>query len=161
VKRLLVLCVLSFFLVSCSSATTLVASTRTTTTKAVSTVITTTSVVATTTTLLGSLPTSNTITTEVTGTVVPTQASVLYIILNPQSPDALTNGATLQMAAVGQFSDGTIVDITNQATWSSSNTAIATVSKTGLVKGISTGGTNISASLEGTSSNPPITVYVK
>jgi trimeric autotransporter adhesin len=164
VKRILVLGVLALLLVSCSNSTS-VAKTTTVITVAKTTTLlgnppTTsnivTTVVSTSTTLLGSPPT-----TVVTGTVIPTQATVLYIILNPQLPDALAKGSTLQMTALGQFSDGTRVDITNQATWSSSNTAVATVSKIGLVKGIDTGGTNISASFEGTSSNPPITVYVK
>ena len=165
VKRLLVLCALALLLVSCSNSTSVARTTMVTTAAKTTTLLgnppTTSNIVTTvvntsTTTLLGSPPT-----TVVTGTVVPTQATVLYIILNPQLPDALAKGSALQMTALGQFSDGTRVDITNQATWSSSNTAVATVSKTGLVKGIDTGGTNISASFEGTSSNPPITVYVK
>jgi hypothetical protein len=165
VKRILVLGVLALLLVSCSNSTS-VAKTTTVITVAKTTTLlgnppTTsnivTTVVSTSTTLLGSQPA----TSQTTGTVIPTQATVLYIILNPQLPDALAKGSTLQMTALGQFSDGTRVDITNQATWSSSNTAVATVSKIGLVKGIDTGGTNISASFEGTSSNPPITVYVK
>jgi hypothetical protein len=50
----------------------------------------------------------------------------------------------LQETATVQFHDGTKADITNSATWKSSNTGIGTVS-TGLVNGVSAGAFDISA----------------
>lgn len=158
-KRLLILCILSLFLVSCSNA---VLATSNISTTSVVTIKSTPLITSTTTTSLGGIPiTSNITTTAATAIVIPAQASVLYIILNPQLPNTLSKGSVLQMTAIAQFSDGTRMDITNQATWASSNIQVAIVSKTGQVKGIGAGGANISATLDGTPSNPPITVYVK
>ena len=64
-------------------------------------------------------------------------------------------GDTVQMTATGIYSDGTTVNLTDDVTWSSSDSSEATVSSTGLVTGVSTGAVTIeaadpSASIDGT-----------
>lgn len=53
----------------------------------------------------------------------------------------LPKGRTAQLVAWANYSDGTSVDVTNSAQWSSSNPAVATVSSTGLVTAQSASGT--------------------
>lgn len=54
-------------------------------------------------------------------------------------------GATSQLAATAVMSDGSQKDVTTQATWTSSNAAVAAVSGTGLVTAAETGTADISA----------------
>ena len=61
-------------------------------------------------------------------TVMPA-ATLSSIMLMPANP-SVTMGGTEQFMAMGIFSDGTSVDVTDQATWSSSNTSTVTVSDT-------------------------------
>jgi hypothetical protein len=58
-------------------------------------------------------------------------------------------GTNQQFTATGTYSDGSTKNITNQATWTSSNTSVATVSATGLVTPLTTGSTTITATLGG------------
>jgi hypothetical protein len=57
--------------------------------------------------------------------------------------------STLQFTATGHYSDGTTQDITTTVTWSSSDTAVATISNTagtnGLASGVAKGSTTIAA----------------
>ncbi len=54
-------------------------------------------------------------------------------------------GQTSQMTANGTYSDGSKKDVTSAVTWSSSDTAIATVSAAGLVTGLKAGAAVITA----------------
>ena len=59
-----------------------------------------------------------------------------------------------QLTATGTYSDNTTQDITGTVTWASSNTAVATVSSTGLVTGGTTASTaTVTATLSGKTSN--------
>jgi hypothetical protein len=58
----------------------------------------------------------------------------------------LTEGATSQLTATAHKSDGTTENVTNQATWQSSDTMVATVSGTGLVTALQAGTADITAS---------------
>jgi uncharacterized protein YjdB len=74
----------------------------------------------------------------------------------------IAKNTTLQYTATGTFSDGTTQDITQQATWSSSNTERATVSNAsgtkGLATGVSAGTANIRAALLGKTGQTQLTV---
>src|SRR5437588_348633 len=73
----------------------------------------------------------------------------------------VTRGSTVQLTATATFTDNTTQDVTNSATWSSSNTNAATVSSTGLVtaSAVNTGVANITATFQGTISPAfPVTV---
>jgi len=81
-----------------------------------------------------------------------TSATLTSIEITPVTP-SIYLGATQQFTATGTYSDGTISttkDITTFATWSSDNTAIATISNTsgsnGLVMSLAAGMAIITAS---------------
>lgn len=76
-----------------------------------------------------------------------TTATLTSIAIAPLNP-AVNRNATLQVSAIGTFSDGTSADITNQVTWTSTSNAIATVSNTnpkGTVTGVAGGASIIRA----------------
>ncbi len=88
-----------------------------------------------------------------------TSAALQSIALAPASASVARNG-TVQIQAIGTFSDGTQQNVTTSATWTSSNTGIASVGVgSGLVRGISAGSAQISAII-GTvkSTSTPLTV---
>ena len=62
---------------------------------------------------------------------------------------AVSEGSTSQLTATATLSDGSSQDVSSQATWQSSDTAVATVSATGLVSGLKTGTADISAAYRG------------
>jgi hypothetical protein len=72
--------------------------------------------------------------------------------------NSLTAGQTEQFAAKATYSDGSAKDVTSTANWSSSATAIATVAQGGVVTGLSTGTTTISASASGVTGMTQLTV---
>lgn len=97
-------------------------------------------------------------------TVNPPQ--VVSIAVGPSSPTVVA-GLTQQMTATGSYTDGSSKDVTNSATWSSSNSLMATVnSGTGLTKGVAQGTATISASIGGIvgsiqlTVNPPAVVSI-
>jgi uncharacterized protein YjlB len=94
----------------------------------------------------------------ITLTVVPTP-TLTSIAVTPESPENLSVGSTQQFIAIGTYSDGSTTDITSQATWSSSDTNVATISSSGLATGVAAGTTDITASLSGVTS-PAITLTV-
>lgn len=67
------------------------------------------------------------------------------ITVLPSSPTIPQIGQTTQFVALGTLVAGGQVDLTNIATWSSSNTLIATVGNTGLATAVSCGTTTVSA----------------
>jgi hypothetical protein len=64
-------------------------------------------------------------------TVTNTTATLAVLVVSPQSP-VVTDASSMQaFTATGHYSDGTTQDLTNSATWSSSNTSVATVDSSG------------------------------
>ena len=67
---------------------------------------------------------------------------------------SIPKGTNEQFTATGTYGDNSTADITTQVTWNSSNMAAATIGmNTGLASGVGTGSTNITASLNGVTSN--------
>ncbi len=98
-------------------------------------------------------------------------AVVMFTVACSGSPVISTTVATLSITgaapAVGgksQFSaqavlpDGTVENVTSTATWQSANTAIATVSTTGLVTGVSAGTTTVTVTFQGVSVIQTVTI---
>jgi hypothetical protein len=87
-----------------------------------------------------------------------TLTSLAVTLANP----TLGQGQTEHLEAVGSFSDGTTQDLTSQATWASSNTAVATISDAagskGLVSALAAGTSRITASLNGITGGTTLTV---
>lgn len=70
----------------------------------------------------------------------------------------IAEGATAQLTARARFSDGTTQDVSSQATWQSTNTAVATVSTTGVLSGVGLGSTDISAVYQAQTGRRTVTV---
>jgi hypothetical protein len=83
--------------------------------------------------------------TTTTTTTLPTLVSIEVRPANPSVPA----GRTQQFTATGMFSDGTTQDLTESATWASSDPSVATISNAagsrGLATGVAVGTTEISA----------------
>ncbi|MDC0714180.1 kelch repeat-containing protein [Stigmatella sp. ncwal1] len=91
-------------------------------------------------------------------TITPPPPVLTSIKLTPTTASVLS-GSTQQFTAQGSYSDGTTVDVTTRATWTTSNSAIATVSSTGLGTGVAVGGpVTITATLGGVSGTAQLSV---
>ncbi len=79
------------------------------------------------------------------------------ISVSPQNPSVNVDD-TQQFTATGTYSDSSTKDITNDVSWSSSDTSVATISLSGLVTALSSGTSLISASLDGVSDGTTLSV---
>lgn len=61
---------------------------------------------------------------------------------------SVSEGGTTQLTATAQYSDSTSESVTSQATWTSSDPTVATVSATGLVTALKTGPVDVSATFQ-------------
>ncbi len=88
-------------------------------------------------------------------------ATIQSIAVTP-SGRSIAAGTQEIMVATGVFSDSSQQDITNDVTWSSSNTAFAIISNTagsqGVVTAVKTGSVTIKATLDAISGTAPLTV---
>jgi hypothetical protein len=81
------------------------------------------------------------------------------IAVTPVSPPSLAVGGTRQFTATAAYANGKTANVTSKVDWASANTDVATISATGLAKGVAAGTTTITASLSGISS-PEVTLTV-
>lgn len=92
-----------------------------------------------------------------------TTANLVSISVTPANL-SIDSGATGQFTAIGTYSDNTTKDITASVTWSSSNTAVATISNSTGSNGLATtlvmGTTTITAGLSGISNSTLLTVLL-
>ncbi len=95
------------------------------------------------------------VTVAVTVTVAP--AVLRSISITPVMP-TVTAGTSVQLTATGVFSDATTADLSAMVTWSWSSSSIATVSATGLLKGLTVGNTTITATFGAVSGTTSATV---
>jgi hypothetical protein len=79
--------------------------------------------------------------------VPPTVSSIA--ITTTASIATISVGQTIQLTATAALSNGSTQNVSTQATWQSSNQAVATVSSTGLVTSITSGTANIAATYQG------------
>ncbi len=98
---------------------------------------------------------------EGTTTVTVTNAVLTSIAVTPTAP-SLAKGTSQSFVAMGTYSDNSTQRITTQVTWSSSNTAVGTVSNVtgseGKVYAITKGTTTIKAALSGVEETTTLTV---
>ena len=92
-----------------------------------------------------------------TSVVLVTEALLESIQVTPVSAN-IAAGTSLAYSASGNYSDGTSRDLTNLASWSSSDPTIARVNRVGLVSGLSLGSANIIASYDGQQGSAETTV---
>ncbi len=74
------------------------------------------------------------------------------------STNSVTAGSTLQLSAVGTYSDSSTETLTSMATWKSSDNTMATVSASGLVSGVKAGTVTFTATMSSVSGTMSITV---
>lgn len=92
-------------------------------------------------------------------TLTGTTATLQSISIAPTSASVARNG-TVQFFATGTFSDGTQQNVTSSATWSSTNSNIASIGiGSGLARGLGAGSSQIKATL-GSVSSPLATLTV-
>jgi uncharacterized protein YjdB len=84
--------------------------------------------------------------------VQTTLSPLTSIAVTPANP-TVNVGATQQFTATGTYQDNSTANITNQVTWNSSNTAAAIINSAGLATGQAAGNSNITAALNGITSN--------
>lgn len=87
-------------------------------------------------------------------------ATPVTITITPANQTLILGGNTQQYTATETYPSGSTVDVTNLATWASSNQSVATITATGLASATGSGYTSITASYNGTTS-PPVTLGVK
>ncbi len=100
--------------------------------------------------------------TNQTATVTVTPAELVTLIITPPAP-TIAKGQTQPFTATGSYTDATTKDLTGEATWSSGNQTVATItSPGGLASGLREGQATITAtvgSMDATASlivTPPI-----
>ena len=84
-------------------------------------------------------------------------ATLQSIAVTPANP-SIAKGLTQQFTATGTFSDNSTADLTNQVTWASGMSSVATINSTGLATGVAPGMSAISAMLGGVTGSTTLTV---
>jgi len=94
-------------------------------------------------------------------TVTVTAATLVSIAITPMGP-SLAKGTQTQLAASGMYTDGSVQDLTGQASWTSSDATVAVVSNgagtQGRVTGAGVGTATVSATLSGIAGSTTVTV---
>lgn len=98
-------------------------------------------------------------TATATLTVTAEAVTVTSISVSP-STTSVAAGATQQFTANATYSNGTTGALTSGVTWTSSNTAVATISSAGLATGVAIGTTTITAAADGYTATATLTVTV-
>jgi Bacterial Ig-like domain (group 2) len=106
-----------------------------------------TGVSAGTATISASMPggLSATATVGVTGATVSSGNDVVSLSVIPGTQSVTSPKQTSQFIAIGTTAAGTSEDLTGQVTWTSSSTAVATITSGGLATGVAQGTTTITA----------------
>ena len=78
------------------------------------------------------------------GNFFPSSSTITSITISPASALILPTG-TQQYSATGTFGNNTTGDVTDQVTWTSSATNVATIDTSGLATAVALGSTNITA----------------
>ena len=97
---------------------------------------------------------------HVSGTLTvtaPAAASLVSLALTP-STGSVMMGQTAQFKATGNYSDGSMTDLSAAVSWTSSASGIASVSANGLATGLTAGTASIAAYVSGFSASAALTV---
>ncbi len=86
-----------------------------------------------------------------------TSASIASITITPANPNVI-QGLTQQLTATATYSDGASFDFTSVVTWSSSATAVATVTAAGKSSAVSVGSATITATFGGIAGTAALSV---
>jgi hypothetical protein len=89
----------------------------------------------------------------------PPEPTLTSIAVAPANA-SIAAGTVQQFTATGTYSDGSTRDLTGSASWSSSDTSVATIDSTGRASGVGAGSTTIQAAADGASGSTGLTVTV-
>jgi trimeric autotransporter adhesin len=92
-----------------------------------------------------------------TTTLTVTTATLTSIAVTPSNP-SIKLGSSQLFAAQGTFTDSSVVNITVQVSWTSTDVTVATIKANGLATSAATGTTTIKASLNGVNGTTVLTV---
>ena len=84
----------------------------------------------------------------------PTLSSIS--VTGPAS--SVAAGSTLQLSAIGAYSDGTHATLSSQVTWNASDASLVTVDPNGLVTAVKAGAVTVTATMKGISGTMAVTV---
>ncbi len=84
-----------------------------------------------------------------------TAASTSYVFITGTAP---MSGGSSQFTATAVRPDGTQTNVTAQATWRSSNQSIISVTSAGMVRGVTVGAAELSATFDGVTGSTPLIV---
>ncbi|MBY6096139.1 Ig-like domain-containing protein [Ferrimonas balearica] len=84
--------------------------------------------------------------------VTVSDAVVVALQVTPASIE-LAKGNTRQMTALATYSDNSVADVSGVVTWEPADAGVATVTTTGLLRGMGVGDTQVTATLSGITSN--------
>jgi trimeric autotransporter adhesin len=87
--------------------------------------------------------------------VTITIANLASIAVTPNNASILSDGSQ-QFTAIGTLDNGSTVNITDEVTWNSSDTSVATINSSGLATAVATGTTNITATSGSITSNTAV-----
>jgi uncharacterized protein YjdB len=93
-----------------------------------------------------------------TADVTITDAYVTEVVVAPASAVAIVGGGEVQFTATAIYNDSTSSDVTDTATWTSDDDAIATVDAAGAATAVAEGTTTITAEFDGVSGTASLTV---
>ena len=96
-------------------------------------------------------------TTPITPTTPPTSSATILVLSVPATL-SLGVGDSTQLKPVATLRDGTTQIFTDAATWHSSNTAVATVTDSGIVSGVSAGQATVTVGAQGATGTVAVTV---
>gem|GEM_PF-6968302 len=91
------------------------------------------------------------------GSAPPPPVTVTRLVVKPVN-HAMNVGQTKQYSSTAYFSNGTSQVVTSSSTWTSSLTAIASISASGLTSALTTGPTTIGATYQGVSGSTTLNV---
>ena len=95
--------------------------------------------------------------TATTGTVTITPATLVSVAILPANP-SFADRTSEQLRVIGTYTDGTTHDLTNEATFSSSNPAVVNVSPSGDATGVGVGSSQVSVTAGGMTTTVPVTI---
>jgi len=87
----------------------------------------------------------------------PSSSTLESLDVSPSNV-TVTKGDVVSLGATGTYADGTTADLTDKVTWSSADSAVATVSTRGLVTGVRAGTATITASLSGVTADASVII---
>src|SRR5439155_12252753 len=93
--------------------------------------------------------------TSNTAVLTVTAPTLVSIAVTTNSP-SIAKGLTQSFTATGTYTDNSTQDLTNSATWNSSNGTVASINASGVATALSVGSSNITATSGGITSNTAV-----